>query len=358
MGIVHKKKQMVNWGCGLSESMWLSRCFNERLGPAPQKGVWETVFLTWNPGHPQRGLYFSPGALECFDSWGASAVRRMQGPNRLRIAVICWQLQFWAKTNSFFSCLLPMTPFFIFGARLLKGLIERQVTRPSAQLRAPSNMMSRERPILSCKRSSIIDIEWQWHLVCRLRLLRSAPSSADLQRPWLTCFQRRECMNQSVYEHLISVDSVCIRHQVPQGRNTHNRLDKGGSSLRRKGCFFSNLQVLGCRNTCSECLRADGKDVIGGLVDRLDSCSFTATKIVLGLVSVLFSVVASVVKAALTCSFYMSFMQNWDVGWLDWLQACPPLWPEARGLLTWNCRKNWKCLLLALHAVESMAISK
>lgn len=74
------------------------------------------------------------------------------------------------QTSSFFAILLSMTPFCIFDAKLLKGLFERQVTRPSAQLRAPSNMMSRERPVLNCKRSNIIDDWRRMTLASRLQI--------------------------------------------------------------------------------------------------------------------------------------------------------------------------------------------
>lgn len=137
-------------------------------------------------------------------------------------------------------------------------------------------------------------------------------------------------MNQSVYEHLISADSVCTRHQLAQGLKRHNREVLGQPQVRRF-VFFSNLQVLGFRNDFSECLRADGKDVIGGIwwIGSIPVAS-TATKIVLGLVSVLFSVVASVVKAAAkTCSFLHVVHAELGCG-LPWPQACPPLWPEAR----------------------------
>lgn len=136
------------------------------------------VLLTWNPASFGEALLQS-GVCKAQIVWGSRwfVGHFNSGPNQ---QLLC-------------NVLLSMTPFCIFEAKLLKGLFERQVTRPLAQLRAPSNMMSRERPVLNCKRSNMFQHHGRKshsHRVCRLRLLRSAPSSADLQRPWLKCFHK------------------------------------------------------------------------------------------------------------------------------------------------------------------------
>ena len=158
------------------------------------------------------------------------------------------------QTSSFFAFFCQWHPSAFSKPNCWKACLKDRSPRPSAQLRAPSNMMSRERPVLNCKRSNMFQHHGRKshsHRVCRLRLLRSAPSSADLQRPWLKCLHKvwPDRARESVRLWTLDISRFCLYKT-----STSTRTQKAQQTWRRrspkstvgeKACFFLTSPGVG-----------------------------------------------------------------------------------------------------------------
>ena len=217
-------------------------------------------------GSLSREQCFSLGILRALESLGASAVRRMQGTDRLRIAVICWTLQFWAKPAASLQCPFVNDTLLHFRSQIVERLVWK-TGHPTFSAAASTIQHDVQRTSSSeLQAFQHHGRKSHSHRVCRLRLLRSAPSSADLQRPWLKCFHKvwPDRARESVRLWTLDISRFCLYKT-----STSTRTQKAQQTWRRRSpkstvgqkvCYFSsNLQVLGFRDDCRECLRAGWK---------------------------------------------------------------------------------------------------